>query len=118
MTFLVLNTVFVGVSLVVFLAARLRRGRDAGRAPSVPAVLLSLVVLCVMTAVFDNLMIAAGLFDYADSRRLGVLIGRAPIEDFAYPAAGALLLPALWHLLPGRERGAGRHRGGQSERGS
>src|SRR5699024_367998 len=29
----------------------------------------------------------------------GVRIGKAPVEDFAYPLAGAMLLPALWQLL-------------------
>ena len=29
-------------------------------------------------------------------------VGLAPIEDFAYPLAGVLLLPALWTALRGR----------------
>ncbi|MCU1431998.1 MAG: prenyltransferase, partial [Actinotalea sp.] len=52
-----------------------------------------------MTAVFDNLMIAAGLFEYGESKLAGLSIGLAPVEDLAYPLAGVLLLPALWHLL-------------------
>ena len=61
-------------------------------------------VLVVLTAVFDSLMIAAGLFSYADEHLAGPAIGLAPIEDFAYPLAGALLLPALWTALRARRR--------------
>ena len=31
-----------------------------------------------------------------------VQVGLAPLEDFAYPLAGVLLLPGLWLLLGGR----------------
>ncbi len=65
----------------------------------------SAVVLLVLTAVFDSVMIAAGLFGYADGTRLGPAIGLAPIEDFAYPVAAVLLVPAVWTLArrPARE---------------
>src|SRR5690606_14002774 len=43
--------------------------------------------------------IAAGLFHYSEEHLLGVMIGLAPIEDFAYPLAAALLLPSLWWAL-------------------
>jgi small toxic polypeptide LdrA/B/C/D len=56
------------------------------------------VVLLVLTAVFDSLMIAAGLFEYADGTRLGPTIGNAPIEDFAYPIVAVLVVPAVWTL--------------------
>src|SRR5690625_3895393 len=55
--------------------------------------------LMVLTAIFDSLMIHADLFYYADELISGVRIGLAPIEDFAYPIAGVLLLPALWRML-------------------
>src|SRR5690625_3863068 len=55
--------------------------------------------LMVLTAIFDSLMIHADLFYYADELISGVRIGLAPIEDFAYPIAGVLLLPALWRVL-------------------
>ena len=36
---------------------------------------------------------------YDDERISGVRIGLAPLEDFAYPLAAAILLPALWVAL-------------------
>ena len=59
----------------------------------------TIVVLWVMTAVFDSLMIAADLFRFEESELLGVRIGLAPIEDLAWPLAAGLLLPSLWLLL-------------------
>ncbi|MGJ3507417.1 lycopene cyclase domain-containing protein [Enemella sp. A6] len=60
-------------------------------------------VLFVLTAIFDNVMIASGLFTYPDTHISGVRIGLAPIEDFAYPLCAAYGIPALYTLLPERE---------------
>ena len=65
---------------------------------------LTALVLCALTAVFDNAMIAAGLFTYPDGLISGIRIGLAPIEDFAYPIAAAFLVPAVLTLLAPRER--------------
>jgi len=66
---------------------------------------LSLLVLLVLTAVFDTAMIAADLFRFADEDLLGIRIGLAPLEDLAWPLAAILLLPSLWLLLtPAEER--------------
>ncbi|NKF31514.1 lycopene cyclase domain-containing protein, partial [Pseudomonas sp. BGM005] len=35
---------------------------------------------------------------------LGIHIGLAPLEDFAYPIAGAIMLPAVWAALRARRR--------------
>jgi lycopene cyclase domain-containing protein len=56
-------------------------------------------VLLVLTAVFDSLMIAADLFRFDSAELLGVRVIRAPLEDFAWPLASSLMLPALWLLL-------------------
>ncbi|WKK73366.1 lycopene cyclase domain-containing protein [Rathayibacter oskolensis] len=99
MTYLLLNAVFLAVVLVVLVIAR-RRLRPA-------ALLGTLAVLLMMTAVFDNVMIGVGLLvAYDDELISGIRIGVAPIEDFAYAIAAALLLPALWTLLPARRRSA------------
>jgi lycopene cyclase domain-containing protein len=60
--------------------------------------------LLVLTAVFDSLMIAADLFRFDESRLVGVRVLLAPVEDFAWPLAAALALPALWALLGHRTR--------------
>jgi lycopene cyclase domain-containing protein len=70
-------------------AARRRRRSATG---------LAAVLLFVLTAVFDSVMIAAGLFGYADGTRLGPVLGLAPVEDFAYPLVAVLLVPAVWTL--------------------
>ena len=102
MTFWELNAVFLGLGLGVLLAAALV-GRV--RARHVGAILLTTAALWVLTAVFDNVMIASGLFDYGGHALAGVRVGLAPIEDFAYPLGSALLLPAVWLLLTGGRTG-------------
>ncbi|MCR2784485.1 MULTISPECIES: lycopene cyclase domain-containing protein [unclassified Microbacterium] len=61
-------------------------------------------VLVVLTAVFDNAMIAADLFTYPEDDITGIRIGLAPIEDFSYPVCAAFLVPAVWTLLTPRSR--------------
>jgi lycopene cyclase domain-containing protein len=69
------------------------------RAPRWVAMAITLGVLLVMTAIFDNVMIGIGLVGYDRALISGILIGRAPLEDFAYAVAAAVLLPSLWTLL-------------------
>ena len=103
MTYWALNAVFLVPAAAVLALALLRR-----RAKGAPAALaVTAVVLLVLTAVFDNVMIAAGLFSYNPERISGAFIGIAPLEDFAYALAAVLLLPALWMLL-GKPAGTGR----------
>ncbi|MFJ2370966.1 lycopene cyclase domain-containing protein [Microbacterium sp. NPDC087665] len=106
MTYLELAAWFLGATIllvgVLVLVAR-------GRGPHAGAVALTVLVLLVLTAVFDTLMIATGLFHYAGPQLLGIHIGLAPLEDFAYPLAGALLLPALWAALRSRRRDHNEH---------
>lgn len=100
MTYLLLCAGFVAVAVVV--AAIAWRRAPRGHAW---ALALSAAALVVLTAVFDNAMIATGLFGYADAQISGVRLGLAPIEDFTYPIAGVLLLPAIWNLLETSARG-------------
>jgi lycopene cyclase domain-containing protein len=101
-TYLLMSIPFLVVAAVVLVVAR---RRSVG--PVTAALGVALLVLLVMTAVFDNLMIGAGLVAYGEGHRLGAAIGLAPVEDFAYPIAGVLLLPAVWHLLGGTVARAG-----------
>ncbi|MDK1326885.1 lycopene cyclase domain-containing protein [Arthrobacter sp. zg-Y1143] len=100
MTYWTLNAFFLlpaaGACAAVLLARR-RRPRFYAAAAAVTA-----AVLLALTAVFDNMMIRVGLFWYNNERISGAFAGAAPLEDFAYPLAAVLLLPALWILLPGR----------------
>ncbi|WP_022878904.1 lycopene cyclase domain-containing protein [Microbacterium sp. B19] len=67
---------------------------------------LAALVLVVLTAVFDNIMIAVGLFSYPPQHLSGIRIGLAPLEDFAYPVCAAFLVPALFTLVSARREPA------------
>ena len=64
----------------------------------------TLGILLLVTAVFDNVMIGIGLVGYDTAKISGAFIGIAPVEDFGYAMAAAVLLPSVWLLLPGRSR--------------
>lgn len=96
MTYLLVDAVFL--LICVGAAAVLLRGHSAGFWR--PAALAGAGLLA-LTAVFDNVMIAVRLFTYRADAVSGLSVGRAPIEDFAYPVAAAILLPALWRRLRG-----------------
>jgi lycopene cyclase domain-containing protein len=96
MTYWALNAIFLAVILVVAILAS-RRLRWA-------AVGVTLAVLLVMTAVFDNVMISVGLVAYDESLIGGAFLGVAPLEDFAYAVAAVVGMPALWVLLERKPR--------------
>jgi lycopene cyclase domain-containing protein len=58
--------------------------------------------MMVLTAVFDNVIIGSGLVAYDEQLLSGVMVGLAPLEDFAYTLAAVMMIPALWHLLERR----------------
>jgi len=99
MTYWALNAIFLTVVAIVGVLAIIRARRSTSLL--VP-VLITLVLLLIVTAVFDNVMIGVGLVGYDRARISGAFIGIAPLEDFAYAVAGALLLPSLWILLGGK----------------
>jgi small toxic polypeptide LdrA/B/C/D len=106
MTYLLLAIAFLALATVVALVAR-RVARRTGRpVAGWRALALAAVALLLLTAVFDNVMIASGLFTYADGQISGARIGLAPVEDFSYPLAAVILLPALWSLFGDRFGGS------------
>jgi lycopene cyclase domain-containing protein len=101
MTYWALNAIFLGLVAVAGIAAfaKSRRGYPG------PAIAGSLGILLLVTAAFDNVMIGVGLVGYDPAKISGAFIGIAPLEDFAYALAAAVLLPSLWILLaPRRSR--------------
>ncbi len=60
------------------------------------SVLVTLVILLALTAVFDSLIIWAGIVGYDYGKTLGITIGLAPIEDFLYTIVVVPLTIALW----------------------
>ena len=95
----------VGTAVTYVLARRRATSTVLRHAPI--AIAVTTLVLFVLTAVFDNFIIEAGIVAYDPTTLGGVLIGVAPLEDFSYPLAGAMLLPALWLAL---ERGGSQRR--------
>ncbi len=85
------------IALVIRAAAEVLVRRHGRRIPLRPTILTALALL-VLTAAFDNLMIAIDLYSYAPEHLLGLHVGLAPIEDFSYPLATALVLPAVWAI--------------------
>ncbi len=104
MTYALLIPVFLALALTP--AALLVRTPSPAPPPrrALAVLGISFAVLAVLTAVFDNLMIAAGFFDYGAGHITELRIGLVPVEDFAYPLAGVLLLPMLWWGLAERGR--------------
>ena len=61
-----------------------------------PIVLLPMLVL---TAFFDNLIVATGIVAYDESKLLGIKLLTVPLEDFAYTVVAVLLVPAIWKAM-------------------
>jgi lycopene cyclase domain-containing protein len=80
-TYWTLNAIFLAVVAVTLVAASVlgRRGRRGRRRLNWPALGITLAVLLVMTAVFDNVMIGIGLVAYNESLISGAFIGIAPL---------------------------------------
>lgn len=87
----------VATALVVAWSARVPGFGGRMRASVVTAAALFL-----LTAVFDNVMIALDLFTYPTEHLSGIHIGLAPVEDFSYPLCAAFGLPAVSALLSRR----------------
>lgn len=101
MTNIVLN-VLVLVALLLVSWPVLRRMRGG-------PVLGAVAFVCLLTLVFDTLMIDVGLYVFDPDKILGVYLWGAPLEDFAYAIAAAVGMPVLWTAL-------GRTRWGRSRR--
>ena len=98
MTYALIVAPFALLTLLVVLTTLRRPGFGRRMAASG----IAAAVLVVLTAVFDNLMIAAGLFTYPEEHLSGLRVGLAPIEDFSYPVCAAFLVPAVYVLLTPR----------------
>ena len=69
----------------------------------VGALIWTALHLCLLTMVFDTVMIAADLYVFDEDKILGVYVWGAPLEDFAYAIAAALAVPVLWTVLEDRD---------------
>ena len=93
MSYLGLNAIFLGAVILVGLAVR----------KQLPwrAIGMATAVLVIATAIFDNVIVGTGIVAYDESLILGVKIGFAPIEDFAYALAAPLLISIAAELTKG-----------------
>ncbi|WP_051197102.1 lycopene cyclase domain-containing protein [Jonesia quinghaiensis] len=103
MTYPVLALITVIVPAIIAAVAY----QYAARRGAVPprfwvAVTLSIIVLCVLTIIFDSLMIAADLFRYDENKLSGITIWYAPLEDLGWPIAAGLAGPCLLLALDAR----------------
>ncbi len=100
MTYALIILPFAALTLAVTLATVRRPAFGRRMAASG----IAAAVLVVLTAVFDNVMIQAGLVIYPAEHLSGLRIGVAPLEDFSYPVCAAFLVPAVFTLLARPDR--------------
>ena len=95
MNYLALNLIFLAVSLfALFLVPKNRW----------PAYLVGMLPMILITAVFDNLIVSTGIVGYDASKISGIMVGAAPIEDFAYTIAAVLIVPSVWSAVLNRKK--------------
>lgn len=94
-TYLIMNLIFLVCIVVLFL--QYLRKPDA-------VWWMTLAALLVLTAVFDSIIIWAGIVGYDPAKILGLYVGFAPIEDFFYAILAVIIVPALWRLFEPNEK--------------
>ena len=95
MNYLALNAIFIGISLLALLLVPKNRW---------PAYLVGLVPMLLLTAIFDNLIVASGIVAYDPTKISGVMLGAVPIEDFAYTIAAVAIVPSVWSAVLNRKK--------------
>lgn len=100
MTYGALILVFCTLALLPWaLLPAATSGPERLRGRTAVVMLTTLIVLCVLTVVFDSLIISAGFVEYGAGALSGIRLWHAPVEDLSYVLAGVLLLPGLWRDL-------------------
>lgn len=91
MNYLALNAVFMLMAFVI-LNVVIRKS---------PWKIISwtLLIMVLVTLIFDNLIVALGVVDYDTDKISGVFLGLVPIEDFAYTVVSVLAVSSIWHLM-------------------
>lgn len=84
MNYLGLNAIFLGaLALLAIPVFKQLLWRAIG---------LATLALLVITAIFDNVIIGLGIVAYDETKISGIMVGLAPIEDFAYSFAAPILI--------------------------
>ena len=63
------------------------------------AVMITGAVMVTLTAIFDNVIIGTGIVAYDQAKLSGVMLGYAPIEDFAYTLVALVLVPSVFEMV-------------------
>jgi lycopene cyclase domain-containing protein len=88
MKYVILNVVVLAALIAALVVARVRvPWRVAGWVTA---------VLLLLTLMFDNAIIGAGIVAYNPEFISGVMLWLAPIEDFAYSIAAVMIVALLW----------------------
>ena len=91
MTYLLLTASVLAAAMIYFFLMR-------SYIASKPLVAASALMLLI-TAIFDNVIIATGIVAYDEAKISGIKIGVAPIEDFAYTVVALLVVPTLFSFF-------------------
>ena len=91
MTYLLLTASVLAAAMIYFFLMR-------SYIASKPLVAASAMMLLI-TAIFDNVIIATGIVAYDEAKISGIKIGVAPIEDFAYTVVALLVVPTLFNFF-------------------
>jgi len=91
MTYLALNVTFM---LIAFVALNLISRKSPWR-----AIGFTMLWMLLVTLVFDNIIIGLEIVGYDKSKISGILLGLAPIEDFAYTVVAVLAVSIIWTKL-------------------
>lgn len=90
-TYIILNCIFLAGLALWWIITKPRFNMQG--------LMVNVVILVVFTAIFDSLIITAGIVDYDYAKTLGIRIGAAPIEDFFYAILAGILIPLVWSTL-------------------
>jgi lycopene cyclase domain-containing protein len=91
MTYLALNMTFMFIAFVTLnLVSRKSPWRAIG---------FTMLWMLLVTLVFDNIIIGLEIVGYDKTKISGILLGLAPIEDFAYTIVAVLAVSIIWTKL-------------------
>lgn len=62
-----------------------------------------LLILLILTAIFDSIIVGSGIVGYNLDKILGLRLGFAPVEDFFYAVLAAIVVPTLWNLFDNKK---------------
>lgn len=94
-TYLLINLIFLACIAVLFMQHLVKPSK---------AWWTALIVLLILTAIFDSIIVGAGIVGYNPQKILGIYLGFAPIEDFFYALLAVVVVPALWNVFETKKR--------------